>query len=480
MKKIAFILSVVFFFGVVGCTDQFEELNTDIKNPPSVTANSLFSNATRNLVDLMVVPNVNRNVFRLYSQYWAQTTYPDESQYNMVGRDIPGNMWNIYYRDVLKDYKEAASILNAANTSAQGFDEVQWKNQKAIITIMEAYTYTVLADIFGDVPFTQALDDTNLLPAYDSARSVYDASIANIQAAITEMDVNGSGFSQDIVYGGNVGDWQKFANSVLLKLAVRMASVDLEKARSIAGNAYTGVFASSADNFSVAYEGATPNTNPIHQNLVLSGRNDYVPANTVVDVMNELEDPRRAIWFDQGDFDNYLGGVYGSANAYSGASHLSSVFRQPDLEGVLMTYSEVAFLLAEATEWGLEVGGTAEGFYNTGVKESIRYWGGTQLEADAYLAQPSVAYATAEGDWKAKIGKQKWISLFNNGFEGWSTWRLYDMDYFNVPEGMTQGDIPRRLIYPADEPTLNGANYSAAAANYNGDVASAKIFWDVN
>src|SRR5690606_34880538 len=101
MKKI---FLIVLLTGLVfSYDDHFEELNRPKKNATAVTGESLFANGVRNMFDMMVNSDVNVNIFRLLAQYWAQTTYPDESQYNIVGREIADNFWEVAYRDVLKD-----------------------------------------------------------------------------------------------------------------------------------------------------------------------------------------------------------------------------------------------------------------------------------------------------------------------------------------------------------------------------------------
>src|SRR5690606_17102556 len=146
-----------------------------------------------------------------------------------------------------------------------------------------------------------------------------------------------------------------------------------------------------------------------------STREDYVAANTLVDAMNELNDPRRKQFFTQVDGE-YSGGIYGFTNSYPDFSTVSAKVAAPDNEGLLLDYSEVNFLLAEALERGFAVGGTVEDHYNEAITSSIEYWGGTSAEADAYLGQSSVAYTSAAGDWKDKIGTQKWIALYNRGY----------------------------------------------------------------
>ena len=110
----------------------------------------------------------------------------------------------------------------------------------------------------------------------------------------------------------------------------------------------------------------------------------------------------------------------------------------------------------------------------------MEYWGIDDADIDAYVAQPSVAYATADGDWKQKIGSQEWIALYNRGFDGWTTWRRLDFTGFNVPPGLEASDIPQRLIFPIEEATLN--LLLACRYRYDGgsDDVQTKVFWDVN
>ena len=102
MRKMRnYLLSLLCVAFVFTSCEVDESLNIDQKNPSEVPASGLFTNALKNLGNQMNSCSVNENVFRLYAQYWAQTTYPDESQYNQVTRNIGGNMWNTMYRDCL-------------------------------------------------------------------------------------------------------------------------------------------------------------------------------------------------------------------------------------------------------------------------------------------------------------------------------------------------------------------------------------------
>src|SRR5581483_1512533 len=116
----------------------------------------------------------------------------------------------------------------------------------------------------------------------------------------------------------------------------------------------------------------------------------------------------------------YSGGIAGAGNAYGIYSDFSAAWLAPTYPADLLDYAETEFLLAEAVERGIAVGGTAETHYNNAVKASINFWGGTDAAAATYLAQPAVAYTTAAGTWQQKIGYQKWLALANRNWDSWT------------------------------------------------------------
>jgi hypothetical protein len=260
---------------------------------------------------------------------------------------------------------------------------------------------------------------------------------------------------------------------------MRMADVNTADAQQAAQQAVAaGVFSSNGDNAIIQYEGSTPNTNPLWVDLVQSGRSDFVAANTVVDFMNTLSDPRRAVYFDDNQA-GYVGGPYGENNSFSQYSHVGDVMHDPTFRGVLLDYAEVEFLLAEAAERGYTVGGTAESHYNNAITASMADWGVSSTDAATYLASSSVAYTTATGTWRQKIGLQFWLAMYNRGFEGWCVYRKYDAPVMNTA-AISLLPVPKRYTYPLREQTLNGVNYAAASTAIGGDELATPIFWDVN
>ena len=150
----------------------------------------------------------------------------------------------------------------------------------------------------------------------------------------------------------------------------------------------------------------------------------------------------------------------------------------PSAPNTLIDYVEMEFYRAEAKERGFTVSGTAELHYNNAIKTSVIYWGGTSVEADTYLARTDVAYTTATGGWKQKIGFQKWIALYNRPFEGWLEVRRLDFPKLTLPVNPISG-FPNRLKYPSNEQQLNGLNYTSASSKIGGDKSETKLFWDI-
>lgn len=473
------------------CTDDITGLNQDVKRPTTTKPEFLFTNAEHAMMDQVTSTSVNFNVFRLYAQQWTETSYPQESQYDLTGRSIPDRHWATYYRDVLRDFKEAKSILQdqKANFTGSPADLKVLENKIYITDILTAYSYGILVDTFGDIPYTEALDILgNPQPKYDDAQTIYKDLIAKLTTASHGLDQSSDSYDEaDLIFGGNTAKWAKFANTLRLRMAINMDDVDHTYASTEALAALAdGVILDNADSAYLNYATLQPNANPLYVDLVASGRDDFVPANTFVNKMNALADPRRAKFFTEfpAGSGNYAGGVYGVLNVYDNYSHITETIQDPTYPGVLLTASEVQFLLAEAVERGIAVGGTAEAHYNSAITLSMQDWGVAAADIATYLAKPTVAYATATGTWKQKIGEQSWIALYNRGFEAWTSYRRLDFPVLAAPP-VTFDDadgpttiVPRRYSYPNSEQTLNNENYAAAAAKIGSNGTSKRIFWD--
>ncbi len=473
MKKI--ILGSLIALSITACTDQdYANLNEDPKNPSEVPGSFLFTNGVKSLFDQMGNTNVNANIFRLVAQQWTETQYVEETNFDIRNRSIPDTHWNRVYMNVLYDLKKAKESVNADHNLLEG----EKKNQAAYITIVEVYTWQQLVDLFGNIPYTEALAGVDgTLPKYDDAATIYKDLLTKVTAAYNDIDASSDGLENDFIFNGDHSKWKKLAASLRFKLAMRIADADpaLSKAEAEAAVA-KGLIASNQDNFTLAYEDNTTNANPLYADLVLSGRQDFLPSDTFVNYMNDLADPRREIFFDNNKTP-YKGGVYGDFNTYTEFTHIGPLFFTRNLKGDLMDFSEISFLLAEAKERGYNVPLTAAVYYTQGVAASLDYWGVPAADIATYLARPDVNYATAAGTWKQKIGKQFWIAMYNRGFEAWSVYRKYDAPALKLPAA-TQTPIPKRFTYPVTERNLNKTNYEQAATAIGGDEQQTKLFWD--
>lgn len=478
MKRTIKALFMILVLSLSSCIDDVTSLNVNPKAYSSVPGETMFSNAMLNLTDAITYGVT----FKVLAQQWSETTYTDASRYNLP--NLGNGFWNTMYRDVLRDLKEAKTLISEGTG---GFEEVR-QNKLTIIDIMEVYVYSIMVNTYGDIPYTEALDADKTQPVYDDGATVYASLFDRIDADIAALDVAFGSFGDaDIVYDGDVAHWKKFANSLKLRMAMTLADVDNTTAKREAEEALAGeLFESNADNALMDYLGASPNTNPIWDNLVQSGREDYVASNTLVDLMEGLSmsDPRIAKYFtpDQNPADAdgvYSGGTFGVSNNYGNFSHAGSMLIQQQFPGTLLDYSEIQFYVAEAAVRGYTGSGSAEEHYNEAIRASITSWEGSDADADDYLADADVAFATAAGTDMEKIARQKYIALYNRGLEAWTEYRRFDFPVLNVVP-VPLGDFPSRYTYPVAEQNLNEANWQAASDAIGGDEVTTRVFWDVN
>jgi len=233
----------------------------------------------------------------------------------------------------------------------------------------------------------------------------------------------------------------------------------------------SNVMSSSADNMLFQYQGSQPNTNPMYVSLVVSGRKDFVPANTLVDYMKDLNDPRMDAYFSNKIGGEYVGGKYGYSNSYPRCSHINDRIQTPDFPGILMTYSEVQFYLAEAAS-RLDQSAVAKSYYNNAITASFKFWGVKGAE-DYIKANP---YKDIHS-----IAMQSYIAAYTRGDIAYTTYRRLDYPMMNIPDQprTEEGVVPSRFTYPISEQTLNADNYAKAADAINGDKMETRLFWDI-
>lgn len=504
MKNIKIVLLSVALFLAGSCGKDFDDLNVNPNNPSEVSPDFLFTEASRSIAQ---INSGTGHVWfvDLWNQHFCQNNYTDESRFR-VRPDNVNFYWNWYYAGPLYDLVEVQKLL----PNYLGVDpEAVVKNKMAIAEVLSVLQWHEVTDIFGPVPYFEALQGSgNRTPQYDSQKDIYTDLLKRLKAAADQLDAGaGSYGNADPIYGGDAGRWKTFANALRLRIAMRMSDAEPEAARSEVEAAWAGAFASNTDNAYFHFLASQPNNNPLNQLRIDRGDADFGLSSTLIDnTLLPLNDPRLPVFADEKvTGGGYAGRPYGqssgvaaseSPDLYSQPSGASAArgatgFRQMDVlkadaAGRFMSYAEVCFILAEAKERNWSVPGTAAEWYEKGIRASLEEWGVTDAGVqDAYLNQPAVAYATAAGDWKQKIGVQKWIALFLNGCQGWSEWRRLDFDKL-VPcaDGpiFDVGDkpMPVRLFYPTNEQSQNGANYQRGVDLLGGpDNLKTRVWWDV-
>ena len=471
MKKLLFAASAA--LAITSCTGDLTDLNVNGKAPEKVPAGALFANATMSYYDFASVQNVNQNNLRLWSQQWTQTTYVDESNFALNERDVNGATYTRMYTTVIRDCEEARTALAEVVAS-----DAELQAADAAIEVMEVMAYTFLVDLFGDVPYTQSLSGETNTPAYDDDKDIYMDLLARLDAATGKLSGMSAFGSSDIIYGGDAAAWKKAANSLMLRLAVRIIDAAPADAQTYGEKAIAGgVIASTADDMRLYYSSAPPHTHPMWETLVQSGRTDFIASGTLADAMNMYNDPRRAGFFKNlGAGDSVIGAPHGLQSDYYQFSQPGTALEDPTWSHAAIDYVEVEFLLAHAAVAGWSGAGDAETHYNNAVTASIEEWGGDATAASTYLAQAGVAFDAATA--AAQIGMQKWIAMYSNSPEAYNTVRQY-----NIPMNVAAGagtETPLRFSYPIDEYTLNTESVNAALAKMGGDDDTfSPVFWDM-
>jgi len=486
MKKKTLILALALTLSA--CTKNLTSLNVDPKNPSSVPSYSLFTSAERVMSSTLSSSNVNTNIFRLVEQQWQETTYTDESNYNITTRPIPDDIWNPFYRQVLVDFQQAKSVIptDVPDAGTQ-------KNEIAIADILQVYTYYYLVTTFGNIPYSQALDITKPFPKFDDAKTVYYDLITRLNTDMAALSASSGSFgASDLIYGGDPTAWKKFANTLKLKMGITISDFDTATAKTTVEAAVAaGVFTSNSDNALFAFVTSPPNTNPVWVDLVQSGRQDFVACSTTVGFLNPgtaAADPRLPYYFTVDGSGSYSGALPGQSAQFSQFSKPSGPLlvpgsigkiTNPDFPGDLLDYSETEFNLAEAVSRGYNVGGTVATHYTNGITASMSYWGVSPAATAAYLLLPNVAYATATGATALqKIGLQKYLALYNRGWDAWIETRRLDYPVLTAPASALSV-FPVRFSYPKNEQNINVVNYNAAAAAIGGDNVGTKLFFDL-
>lgn len=459
-------------FSVVAC-NKITDINVDPDNPSEVPASYLLTSGQKLSMENMWDEWANGRFGLIYSQYWSQQQYPQESRYQYDDASI-NNQWITFYgAGGLKDLTESMEISEAIYSDDQQSTEgiKRAKNQYAAAQITRVWIYQLMTDIWGPIPYSEALKgNEGITPKYDSQEDIYTGLFAELDKAIGLIQVD-EGLDGDVIYNGDAAKWKKFAYSLKLRMALRISDKDANaKLTEVLSDPNLDLFTSNLDDATLVF-GAAPHNNPLNENQ--KTRNDFGASDTMIDTLKAASDPRIQIYFTTNRDGDYVGVPYGLANsvddtdAYSQPSWSTLYESAP---GILMTYSEVCFALAEAAMRGVTTPASADVHFQEGVRSSMLFWNeqavlsgiGVDITADIdpYISNlPSLT-----SNYKIEIGYEKWVALFMQGHQGWIEWRRLDFGLLRLPvAGNLVGfsdQIPVRRPYAVDEHTLNATEYS--------------------
>jgi hypothetical protein len=426
------------------------------------------------------------------------------------------NYWDGYY-DMLEDLQYSIEGADALP------DGAPVKFFGGAGRVMKAYVFQMLVDMYGNIPYTQALKGSAILaPAYDDQKAIYEDLIKVLDTAITILKANplqAAYSGSDIVFGSSASTsatrWIQFANSLKLRILIRQSRIagrdtyittEINKAAATTeGFLPNGVDVTS----NPGYLASTGKQNPFYENWGYNAAGGAqalarYPRPTLflfqtLKATNDTFRLKRLAWPNGGEtanlpqnVENYTpvpfgvsSGYLAQSSAYIGPSQIKrGEFNRPM---ILMTNAEVQFLMAEAKQRygaGVNLTGTPQAYYEQGVRESFRLTGTTT----AYGAAAATTLLTSGlplADWNASPNKleaiwmQKWLALTNySGFEAWSEYRRTNFPV-TPPSASTAANAPRplRFFYPASEVASNNANILAQG---NIDVFATRLFWDVD
>jgi hypothetical protein len=471
---------------------DFGDLNQDPTAATAPIPSALLSNVLTNMAAFTWDAGGITTISGLDGQYFSETQYTDISTY---AKQSLG--WDDYFASPTANTASQVGYLNNlqtiinyntnASTAAAAAAYGSNNNQIAIARILKVYIYSTLTDIYGDIPYFNALKKDNGLVAYDKQQAIYADFFKELTAAVAQFD-GGLSVSGDILFSGSATKWKKFANSIHALLALNLSKVDAatgkkEFAAAIAG----GVFAEGED-VSLVFPGGNF-LSPVYKYYDVTKRFDYAVSAPMTNWLSANNDPRGGtnvygtssvgfpVGLSRNDAVAFANTHVGFAQLTKGAAGSAGTDPFP----VLMA-GEIYLARAEAAQLGWTAEDAAA-MYSLGIKSSWEYWKVYDATKFAnYMASASINLGA--GSPLQKICTQEWVSHYPAGLRGWSVFRRTGYPALAAaPAAVNGGVIPRRIAYGPNEYSYNAANTNTVATQYtvSGDKDSqiARMWWDI-
>ncbi len=475
MKKILSFLFLI--LSVSACTNDFEELNTNPNAPVDVQPDLLLRQVIYDYGERMSYEGFVAG--NLLGQYLTALDFNLFDRHALNSPQLGGNPWPVLYTN-LRDTELILQKAQASETFAV---------YEGPARIYKAYLTMALTDLFGDVPYQEAFrGEAGLVsPKYDTQESIYMGAggiLDNLEKGAQLIGGYKGSFTiaGDVLFGGDIDDWIKFAHSLRIKALMRISSkVDVSEQLQVLyeGDNY---IKTNAENAIFQFTDAEPNNFRMAR-LRAGDFNNFVMSETIEDILTPLNDPRIHTLFrpyanaSGTAYNGLLNGIDASQTTISLADYslAGTIFRENtgQLAANYMTAWETHFLLAEAAHKGF-ITADAKALYDLAVTQAFEYWR-TPLPDD-YLST-TAAFDPSKA--VEQIITQKWIANMINGYEGWIEYRRTGFPQLKaISASLNDGIMPIRMPYPAEEATLNTANYEQAAANTGGNSINVPVWWD--
>jgi Starch-binding associating with outer membrane len=475
MKKLSLFLLLA-LGGVAACTDKLEELNVDPNRIERISPGTLLNPIVYELGSF----NTGRADGFTFDIMQVALPFPSVSGgvHRYVVSESAGNStWTTYYR-WLANIRE---MRLAAQTA-------QDPNYEAIALTLNAWTYANLTDAFGDVPMTQAAraEEGILYPTFDSQQQIYTQLLQDLETANGLFNRSRPMvYGTDLLYANDVASWQRFCNSLRLRLLLRVSkraemNAPAELARIINDPTHYPVFTQNSESAILKITGVAPNVSPWGRAIDFT--NARAAGEFFIDNLNAWSDPRLAKWntLARNKTNTTTIGYRGIPSAYGGSdaqfqyvpSNFNIALATAPMVAVLLPYAEVEFIKAECAQRGWTAA-DARQHYERGVRASIEQWGA--VVPATYFQTPAASY---DGSLQ-RILLQKYYALFFVDYQQWFEYRRTGLPL--LPRGQdlqNGGRMPVRFKYPLVVQTTNATNYRQAVQQMGGDDVNTKVWWE--
>lgn len=481
MKSNIKLFALFFFVSVLSaCTKNFEKMNTNPNSLITVPYKSLITNSE---ISILNTYNPILNLSVSWARYNVRDVYVQDDRYYLTGSATNFNMYSGHFQNLKQAF--------------EGAEKAKDNNSIALIKILRSYAFQNLTDLYGDIPYSDALkadDPTNptIYPKYDSQKSIYMDIIAQLKEANDMITPSANIGNADVIFNGDMMRWKRFCNSLLLRVYMRMSLAEPAIARTgieaIAANpsTYPVINSNSTAAFKYWVPGDAIYRSPYWMNPVTAKTQENVTSAFMINFLKDRNDGRLPVYAEPTAIGgNYVGLPLGTLGQSTQNLSIMGIkeFRSENSPTRALRYSEVLFIYAEAALNGWNVGMTAKEAYDAAVTASFGEYG---LSIGSYLSDSKVDF-NGGTDQRELIGDQKWCALYPDGNQGWAEVRrtgfpVYVATTEPVPTLFPGKGVIKRMPYPYSEAISNPKEFAAAIAAQPGildEKFGAGVWWDV-